>query len=62
MKAKVSKRKENNKNKNIREMYKDINEFEKGYQPHAYVIKKDDCTIVADTTSILSRWEQSCRS
>ena len=29
-----------------------------GYQPHACVIKKDDGTIVTDTTSILTRWEQ----
>ena len=39
-------------------MYKGINEFKKGYQPWAYVIKKHDGTIVVDTTSILSRWEQ----
>ena len=39
-------------------MYKGINEFKKGYQPRAYVINKHDGTIVADTTSILSRWEQ----
>ena len=39
-------------------MYTGINEFKKGYQPRAYVIKKHDGTIVADTTSILSRWEQ----
>ena len=38
-------------------MYKGINEF-KGYQPRAYVIKKHYGTITADTTSILSRWEQ----
>ena len=49
---------ENSKNKNIREMYKGINEFMKGYQPHTYVIKTDDGTIVADTASISSRWEQ----
>jgi hypothetical protein len=30
----------------------------KGYQPQADVIKKDDGTIVADTTSILITWEQ----
>ena len=35
-----------------------INEFKKGYQPRAYVIKKQDGTIVTDGTSILSRWEQ----
>ena len=31
---------ENSKNKNIREIYKGNNEFEKGSQPRAYVIKK----------------------
>jgi len=39
-------------------MYKGINEFKKGYQPCACVIKKHDGTIVGDTTSILSRWKQ----
>jgi hypothetical protein len=48
----------NSKNKNIREIYKGINECKKGYRPRAYVIKKHDGTIVADTPSILSRWEQ----
>ena len=46
MKAKFNKLEENSKNKNIREMYKGINEFKKGYQPRAYVIKKHDGTIV----------------
>ena len=54
----IDKLEENSKNKNIREMYKGINEFKKGYQPRAYVIKKHDGTILADTTSVLSRWEQ----
>ena len=36
-------------------MYKGINEFKKGYQPRAYVIKKHDGAIVVDTTGILSR-------
>ena len=45
MKAKVNKLEENSKNKNIRGMYNGINEFKKGYQPRAYVIKKHDDTI-----------------
>jgi hypothetical protein len=57
MRAKVNKLQEKSKNKNIWEMYEDINEFKKGYQPRAFVIKKDNDTIVANT-SILSRWEQ----
>ena len=40
MKAKVNKLEENSKNKNTWEMYKGINEFKKGYQPHAYVIRE----------------------
>jgi hypothetical protein len=39
-------------------MYKDINEFKKDYQSHAYVVKKYGSTIVADTITIQSRWEQ----
>ena len=38
-------------------MFKRNNEFKKGCQPCAYAIKKHDGTIVADTTSISSRWE-----
>jgi hypothetical protein len=43
-------------------MYKGINEFKKGYESRAYVIKKNYDTIVADTTSIFSRWEQFCNN
>ena len=59
MKAEVNKLEENRKNKNIREKYKGINEFKKGYQPRAYVIKKHDGTIVADATSILNNGNSS---
>ena len=58
MKAKVNKLVENTKYQNIREMYKGINEFKMDYQTRAFAIKKHDDTIVADTTSILSKWEQ----
>ena len=50
MKAKVNKLEENSKNKNIREIYKGINEFKKGYQPRAYVIKKQ--SLVADSYNL----------
>ena len=52
MKENVNKLEENSKNKNIRETYKWINESKKSYQPRAYVIKKHDVTIVADTPII----------
>jgi hypothetical protein len=57
VKANVNKLQGNTKNKNILEIYKGINEFKMGYQSRAYVIK-NDCTIMADTTSILSRWKK----
>ena len=47
MKAKVNKLEENSKSKHIREMFK-------GYQPLAYVIKKEDGTNVSDTKFFFS--------
>ena len=48
--------------KNLRiiflEIYKGNNEFNNFYQSLAYVINTNDGKIIADTTSILSRWEQ----
>ena len=38
-------------------MYKGINEF-KDYKPRAYVVRKDNGIIVADTTSRLNGREQ----
>ena len=52
LKEKVNKLEEKSKNKIIWEMYKGINEFTKGYQPCAYVIKKQDGTIVGDTIKL----------
>ena len=57
MKDKVNNFEENS----IWEMYKVVNEF-KNYQPRAYIIKKDAGTIVADATSILSRWKHFNRN
>jgi hypothetical protein len=56
VKAKVNKLEENSKYRDIREMYKGINEFRKGYQPGAYVINKHDGTIVPDKTSKHIKW------
>ena len=58
MKAEANKLEDNSKNKNIREICKGNNGFKKGYQPRAYVIKNDDGTIAAVTTSIPIRWKQ----
>jgi hypothetical protein len=42
----------NSKNKNIRDLYRGINEFKKGYQPRTNMVKGD---LLADSHSILNR-------
>jgi hypothetical protein len=47
----------NNKNKNIRDLYRGINEFRKGYQPTTNIIKDEDGNLVTDPYSTLNRWK-----
>jgi hypothetical protein len=46
----------NSKNKNIRELYRGINYFKKGYQPRTNIVKDEKGDLVADCHSILTRW------
>jgi hypothetical protein len=39
LKGKINELETNNKNKNIRDLYRGINEFKKGYQPRINIIK-----------------------
>jgi hypothetical protein len=36
----------NSKNKNIRDLYRDINEFKKGYQPRTNMIKEENGNLL----------------
>jgi hypothetical protein len=45
----------NNKNKNIRGLYRGINEFKKGYQTRINIIR--DANGNADLQSVLKRWK-----
>jgi hypothetical protein len=47
----------NSKNKNIRDLYKDINEFKRGYQPRNNLVKDENCDLLADSYNILNRWK-----
>jgi hypothetical protein len=47
----------NNKNKNIREMYRRINEFKKGYQPRSNLVKDGNGDLLSDSNTILDRWK-----
>ena len=51
--------KKNSKDKNIRDVYMDINGFKKGYQPTTDIVKDDKSDQVADTHRILSSWRNN---
>jgi hypothetical protein len=45
----------NSKIKNIRDLYRGINEFKKGYQPKTNMVKEENGDLLADSHSILNR-------
>jgi len=56
MKAKFEKLETNSKIKNIRDLYRGVNDFKKGYQPRTNVLKDERGALFADSHSILARW------
>jgi hypothetical protein len=50
-------RETNNKNKNIRNLSRGINEFKKGYQPRINIIKDENGDLIADPQNVLNRWK-----
>ena len=53
--AKISELKTNNKIKNIRDLYRGISGFNKGYQPRASVVKDKKGDLVAELHNIFAR-------
>jgi hypothetical protein len=45
------------KTKNIRDLYRGINEFKKVYQPRINIIKDKNGNLLADPQSVLNRWK-----
>jgi len=41
---------------NIRDLYRGINDFTKGYQPRCNIVKDEKGDFVADSRSIVARW------
>jgi len=46
----------NSKIKNIRDLYRGISYFKKGYQPRCNIVKDEKDDLVADSHSIMTRW------
>jgi hypothetical protein len=57
MKDKINELETNNKNKNIRDFYRGINEFKKGYQPIINIIEVGIGNMLADAHRILNMWK-----
>ena len=49
--------KSNSKINNIRDLYRGINDFKKGYQPRTIIVKDEKGDLVADFHSIMTRWK-----
>jgi hypothetical protein len=48
---------QNSKNKNIRDLYRGINEFKRGYQPQSNLVKDENGDLLADSDNIFNRWK-----
>jgi hypothetical protein len=56
LKAKIEELETNSKLKNVRDMYRGINDFKKGYQPRCNIVKDEKGDLAADSRSIVVRW------
>ena len=56
MRAKIEELETNSKIKNIRDLYRGINDFKKGYQPRYNIVKDEKGDLVADFHSFVARW------
>jgi len=54
--ARIEELETNSKNKNIRDLYRGISDFKKGYQPRCNTVKDEKRDLVADSHSIVARW------
>jgi hypothetical protein len=56
MKAKTDELETNSKGKNIRDLYRDINDSMKGYQSRTNIVNDEKGDLVTDSHSSLVRW------
>jgi hypothetical protein len=56
---KINELETNSKNKNIRDLYRGINEFKKCYQhrTNSLIVKEENGDLLADSYNILNRWK-----
>jgi hypothetical protein len=54
---KIKELESNSKNKNVRDLYRGINEFKKGYQTRTNLVKDERDDLLAGPHKILNRWK-----
>jgi hypothetical protein len=57
LKDKISELAANGKNKNIRDLYRGINEFKRGYQSRNNLVKDKNGDLLADSHNIFNNWK-----
>jgi hypothetical protein len=57
LKDRINELQSNNENTNIRDMYRGVNEFQKGYQPRTKLVKDEGCDLLSNPHKILSKWK-----
>jgi hypothetical protein len=57
LKGKINQLATNSKNKNIRDLYRGINEFKRGYQPRSIFVTDENGDLLADSNTILNSWK-----
>ena len=56
LKVKIEELETNSKVNNVRDLYRGINDFKKGYQPRTTIVKDEKGDLLADSHSIMARW------
>jgi hypothetical protein len=56
MKAKIEELETNSKFKNVRDLYRGINDFKKRYLPRTNIVKDEQGDLVVNSHIILARW------
>ena len=58
LKGKINELETNSKNRNIKDLYRGINEYGKCYQPTVTVIEEEKCLLLlAESHSIVNKWK-----
>ena len=57
LKAKIDLLETNRKTKNIRDVYRDTNDFKKGFQPRTNIVRDEKGNFVTDSNSVSAKWK-----